>query len=183
MRNIVVLLLCVSLLACAKVSVETKEPIKVDVNMRVDIYQHVVKDVDSINDQIYGDDDMELNHFFFIQEAYAEDLSDEARAAIKRRKARRSQIEEYFVLGYAGENRNALLEVRAQLPSREQPTIKQTISDENADRAIIHKAVATKDKVDVQGVRRLFFEDDYKRALSGFLFEVLRDGKYIWVEK
>ena len=53
MRKIALLLLTIIAFGCAKVQVETTKPIKVDVNMRVDVYQHVVKDVESVNDQIY----------------------------------------------------------------------------------------------------------------------------------
>ena len=84
MKRLVVIMVAIIAVACAKVSVETKEPIKVDVNMRVDIYQHVVEDVQSINDQIYGGSQQEFNSLFFIHTAYAQDASSAMQAAISR---------------------------------------------------------------------------------------------------
>lgn len=183
MRNIWFVVAFIAVIACAKVSVETKEPIKVDVNMRVDIYQHVVEDVQSINDQIYGGDEKKFNSLFFIQAAYAQDVSGDLQAAISRRKSRFKEIEHYFVMGYIGENRKALLEIRAEIPTQERARVAKTLQEENSDRDIIYKATAQKNGVDVDEIRKVFYEDDYKRALSGFLFEVMQSGRYVWVER
>jgi uncharacterized protein YdbL (DUF1318 family) len=173
----------VVVLACAKLNVETKEPIKVDVNMRVDIYQHVVEDVQSINDQIYGGAEKEFNTIFFIPKAFAQVAEGDLQKAIARRKSRFKEIEHYFVMGYIGENRKALLEIRSQIPSPELNRVKSAVAAENADRELIYRAIAAKNETSVSETRKVFFEDDYKRALPGFLFEVLEGGRYIWVEK
>ena len=182
MNRLIFVLITLVALGCARVRVETVEPIKVDINMRVDIYQHVAEEVQSINDQIYGTD-MDVNFLFsLIEDAYAADNTG-LTAAISRRKNRLKQIEEYFVLGYLGENRYALLELRAQVPPSEEAKIKEVISRENSDRQTIYKATAEKNEISISEAQKIFFEDDYKRALGGFLFEVLKDGKYVWQTK
>ncbi|MBN3040927.1 MAG: DUF1318 domain-containing protein [Candidatus Omnitrophica bacterium] len=183
MRNMLVVMICLAFFACAKVSVETKEPIKVDINMRVDVYQHVVKEVDSINDQIYGTAEKEYNMLPFLARAYAQESKPVLQGAIQRRKERLNQIEKYFVMGYIGENRNALLEIRSQLPPDESAAIKSMVEAENNDRETIISEVAQEQGADKSEVRKVFFKKDYERALSGFLFEVLKDGKYVWEEK
>jgi len=183
MKRVFVIIVAITAVACAKVSVETKKPIKVDVNMRVDIYQHVVEDVQSINDQIYGGNQPEFNSLFFIQSAYAQSVSSDIQAAISRRKDRFKEIEHYFIMGYIGENRKALLEIRAEIPAQEKARVTKTLQEENADREIIYKATAQKNGVDVSEIRKVFYEDDYKRALPGFLFETLQGGRYVWIER
>ena len=183
MKHMLVIITAMIAVACAKVNVETKEPIKVDVNMRVDIYQHVVKDVQSINDQIYGGNEQQLNSLFFIQTAYAQEAASSPDAAIARRKGRFKEIEQYFIMGYIGENHNALLEIRSEIPTQEKARVMKAVQDENADREIIYAATAKKNGVDVNEIRKVFYDDDYKRALGGFLYEVSQNGRYVWVEK
>lgn len=182
-KRILIVIFCIVVVACAKISVETKEPIKIDVSMRVDIYQHVVKDVQSINDQIYGGQEKEFNSLFFIKEAFAQNLNSPMQNAIAMRKSRFKEIEHYFVMSYIGENREALLEIRSEIPQAELGRVKTAIAAENSDRETIYKAIAAKNGTDVSQTRKVFFEDDYKRALSGFLFEMLKSGRYVWAEK
>ncbi|MCK4912185.1 MAG: DUF1318 domain-containing protein [Candidatus Omnitrophica bacterium] len=183
MKRIGIIFLVFFVISCAKVSVETKNPIKVDINMRVDIYQHVVDDVEDINDQIYGSSNEKLNFLFGFEEVYAADLSGAASEAISRRKKRAGSIEAYFGKGYIGENKHALLESRGDAPEEEGAKIKQMISEENKDRDAIYKAVADKNGSDVSFVRKASFESDYKRALSGYWFQILDGGGYNWKKK
>ncbi len=54
-RIIIVLVMVIFALGCARVRVETpKEGIKVDISMRLDIYQHVSKDIDDIESMVSG---------------------------------------------------------------------------------------------------------------------------------
>ncbi len=182
MRPISIIILVLFIISCAKVSVETSKPIKVDINMRVDIYQHVVKDVEDINDQIYGTEDKDFNALFGFNQAYAEDSSDLMASAISRRKARLSIIEGYFAQGYIGENKDALLELRsAPQDGREQ--IESFISQENSDRNIIYQAVAEKNQTDISTVRKASLESDYKRAAFGYWFQVPDSEGYTWKRK
>ena len=181
--KICVIFLVFAAIGCAKVSVETKKPIKLDINMRVDIYQHVVDDVESVNDQIYGTKENDFNAIFIFSDAYAADLSQEAADAILRRKERTGQMEEYFSKGYIGEDRNAFLRIRENIPLDMKNGLEESVEEENRDRDIIYRAIAKKNNTDILEVKKIFFEDDYQRAASGGWFEVYKDGKYIWVEK
>jgi len=185
MNRIFVIILVLIAFGCAKVSLETAKPIKVDINMRVDIYQHVAQDVESINDEIYGSQEKKLNSIFMIQNAYAADWSEEAQEAISRRKARVDKIEECFIKGYIGENRDALLEIRGDVPSELKAELRSLIREENKDREIIYKETAGKNNTSVSEVRKIFFSGDYKRAASGYYFEVYDDnkGRYLWIRK
>ncbi|MFC1703824.1 DUF1318 domain-containing protein [Candidatus Omnitrophota bacterium] len=171
-------------LGCAKVSVETTKPIQVDINMRVDIYQHVEKDVESINDQIYGDPAKQINFLFGARNAYAQD-SGALDEAIQNRKTRVATIEGYFAKGYIGENKDALLETRGSVPAEENADVQSAISAENNDRNVIYSATAQKNNTDIAGVRKVFLDKDYQRAPSGYWFQVYDQsaGNYAWKQK
>ncbi len=183
MKKISVIFLAFFLISCAKVSVETKKPIKVDINMRVDIYQHVVKDVEDINDQIYGSSGKDLNSLFGFEEAYAADLPAGASEAISRRRDRVGSIEAYFSKGYIGENKDALLELKGDVSGEEKAAVVKTISEENKDRKILYKAIAEKNGTDISSVQKASFESDYKRAPSGYWFQISDGGGYTWNKK
>ncbi|MFC1599192.1 DUF1318 domain-containing protein [Candidatus Omnitrophota bacterium] len=153
--------------------------------MRVDIYQHVVKDVESINDQIYGDQEKQLNFNFLMQSAFAADSSSEAQEAISRRKSRVKTIEGYFAKGYIGENKDALLQMRGDVPSGLKSEVASILKEENRDRDIIYRETAQKNKANISEIRKVFFSSDLKRARGGYYFEVYskEKGKYIWIKK
>src|SRR3989338_2999357 len=85
---------------CARVRVEVpKEPVKIDISMRLDIYQHVQKDIDDIESIVSGSKEKHKpkdNHSlrnFFIGSAYAQEgLSPEVEEAALRRKDRREEL-------------------------------------------------------------------------------------------
>jgi uncharacterized protein YdbL (DUF1318 family) len=183
MKRVFLATMVLFLFACAKVSVETKEPIKVDINMRVDVYQHVIKDAESINDEIYGTKEKNINALFGLEEAYAADLSSETNEAISRRKARAAQITKYFNAGYVGENKDALLSLRYDVPADLENEIKNLISEENKDREIIYAATAEKNGASLSETKKIFFQDDYKRAPSSWWFETEEGGSFIWKQK
>ena len=185
MQRMSIALLVLIALGCARLSVETAKPIKVDINMRVDIYQHVVKDVESINDEIYGTQEKMLNSILMMQNAYAADFSQEAQEAISNRKTRVNQIGEYLSKGYIGENKDALLEVTADALSSLKADIEELISKENSDRQILYAETAKKNGISVSEARKVFFEDDYRRAPAGSLFQVYdrSSGKFVWTRK
>lgn len=182
-RKIFYAIMFVVAIGCAKVNLQTSQPLKVDINMRVDVYQHVAKDVESIQDQIYGTSQKQMNAIMFMEEAYAQESST-MEEAIERRKARRDIIEDYLNRGYIGENKDAYLQVFSNsIPYDKQGMVVSATKDENNDRKIIYKAIADKNSVDVSQTRKVFFDDDYKRAPKGYWFEVYEGGKYIWKQK
>ena len=186
MKKWLMVIIVLILFGCAKVSLETKEPLKLDVSMRVDVYQHVVKEAESIEDQIYGDNEKQFNSLFGFQEAYAADYSGDLNAAIERRKQRADKIEEYFRKGYIGEDKDAYLKiVDYDLPFKIRTIVRDTIQDENADREIVYKSVAARNQTDISEVRKVFFQDHYKRAPARYWFEIYDEdeGAYIWKRK
>lgn len=188
MRKSLNFLLFVALLVgCARVKIETEDPIKVDINMRIDIYQHVLKDVETIEDEVYGQKEKKFNNIFtFIHYAYAEDFSSDVTAAIVRRKKRKEILDYYFQQGYIGENKDGYLEILSEnLSAKERNKIIRIITEENRDRELIYHAIAKKNGVDIEQVQRIFFQDHYQRAPQGYWFQVYdqEKGRYIWKRK
>ena len=186
MRKVFIAFGILTVISCARVSLRTQEPIKVDINMRIDIYQHVVEDVESIEGQVYDKEAGESNLILTSGLAYAADSSPEVDAAIERRRKKTGKINGYFGKGYIGENREAHLEIIGRgLSSELKREIEGVVKEENEDREIIYRAVAKKRGADVSEVRKVFLEDHYKRAPAGFWFELYNKekGKYIWVKK
>lgn len=185
MKKVFFILSAAALISCAKVNLQTSQPLKVDINMRVDVYQHVAKDVESIQDQIYGSTPKQINAILRMNEAYAQEYSSDVTAAIERRKGRKEAVDKYFNKGYVGENRDAYLQfiAKEEILTDLENTIQSTITEENADRSTIYKAIAQKNGVDVSETAKVFFDDDYKRAANGYWFEVYEGGRYTWKQK
>jgi hypothetical protein len=78
---------------CARVQVRApKDPIKLDISMRLDVYQHVEKDIDAIENIVSGSGDQGFLDVF-VKEAYAADeLSPEVEQAALRRRDRRAGL-------------------------------------------------------------------------------------------
>jgi uncharacterized protein YdbL (DUF1318 family) len=186
MMRIVFVVGLLTIIACARVNVETAKPLKLDINMRLDVYQHVVKDINSIEDQVYGDQEKKMNFLISWDEAYAADYSESVQQAIQRRKNRVEMIDEYFQKGYVGENRNGELEVISSgLPETLKAQVSEAIRKENEDRVIIYQATAQKNNVPLSDVRRIVLLDHFNRAPAGYSFEMYNEekGVYQWIKK
>lgn len=182
MRKAVFFICALTACGCAKVNIATSKPLKVDINMRVDVYQHVAKDVESIEDQIYGSSKKQINAISFIESVYAQEGSPELNSAIQARRARAATIEDLFRKGYIGENKDAYVELRA----KDGPAgIQTVVSEENKDRSVIYAATAQKNGADILSVQKAFFDDHYKRASAGSWFQVFDEtkGAYEWKQK
>jgi len=162
---LILLLLGVFGLGCAKMQVGgTKEPIKLDIAMRLDVYQHVEKDIDAIENIVSGSADSlepkegtENQSFlrFFIGSAYAEEgLSPEVEAAALRRKGRLGQLSALEAKGVIGENQRGFVEVRD--PQNAGQEASQVVSAENSDRMVIYQEVARKNGTSVSDVEKLY---------------------------
>ena len=186
MRKTAVILAVLAAVGCARVNLQTSKPIKVDINMRVDVYQHVSKEAASIEDQVFGSSEKKLNAIFSLENLYAQDYSAELNPAIERRKARSAKIEEYFGKGYIGEDKDALVEiVDTGIAGALKDEVAGAVAQENQDRDIIYHATAQNNGADISNVRKVFFEDHYKRAPSGYWFQVYdqSQGRYNWAKK
>ncbi len=173
---------------CARLSVQgSKEPIKVDITMRLDVYQHVEKDIDAIEGIVSGVKDKSktgdklgfLNDIIAV--AYAQEgLSPEVEQAALRRKDR---VNELYVLegkSIVGENKLGLVEARDS--SRVTDAVKQLIDAENKDRLVIYKSVAVKNNTSVEDIQRLYAKRLQNNAPLGAPIEVLNEnsGVYEW---
>lgn len=192
MRKIFIALSVVILaLGCARVSVQgSKEPIKVDISMRLDIYQHVQKDIDSIEDIVAGEkkdikaDDEQSSLNLFISSAYAqEDLSEGIEQAALRRKNRLGKLRGFEEQGVIGENKLGLVELRGV--AQDEAIVKELIKEENKDRMVIYKALAEKNNTSVEGIQKVYAQRLQNDAPTGTLVEVLSEvsGSYKWKVK
>ena len=96
------------------------------------------------------------------------------------------EIQNYLKTGFVGENRNGYLQVlNANTPADKQPDILVVVKQENKDRKIIYQATAEKNGANLAETQKVFFQNHYKRAPSGYWFEVYdqEKGKYKWVQK
>ncbi len=197
MKKIAIVLMTGTVLffGCARVKVGgTKDPIKVDMNvtMRVDVYQHVEKDLDDIDSIVYGNkssqpvnkDDKQSLLGLFISEAYAQQgLSRDVEDAALRRRDRLAALFALEGRGIAGENRSGLVEIRAADKADTQAVA--LVNAENADRMIIYQAVAARNGVGVEEVQKQYARRAQQEAPAGTPIEVLNPaaGAYEWKVK
>jgi len=189
MKKILVLMLGVFVIfGCARVRVEApKEPIKVDISMRLDIYQHVEKDIDAIENIVSGPKEKSKTKdnqsllSAFIGTAYAQEgLSPEVGQAALRRKDRRSALISWQEKGVLGEDRSGLLEIRNT--QNQDSSQEQLVKEENSDRMLIYQAVAKKNNTSLEEVEKLYAKRLQADAPSGTPIEVLNEasGNYQW---
>lgn len=179
-------------IGCARVRVEApKDPIKVDVAMRLDIYQHVAKDIDSIESLVTGAPEENKEDKagsqslldLFINKAFAQDdLSPEVEQAALRRRGRREDFLMWQAKGAVGEDKSGFLELRL---SGSNPDLEALIAAENKDRMIIYKAIAEKNATSLDEVKKLYAKRLQQDAPAGTPIEVFNSGtgSYEWKTK
>jgi len=119
-RRLVVALLPVLAACSPTVRVATPEPLKVDVDMRIDIYQHATSDAPAAG-----------------PEAEAQD----------RRRARMAEIQTLKNARIVGENRHGLLSLIQAPPGEYGDYARRTLEAENADRLALMKQLAAERRV------------------------------------
>lgn len=177
------LIILVAGIGCARVRVEApKEPIKVDVSMRLDVYQHVVKDIDNIEDMVSGPAVGPQSRLpSFVGIAYAEEgLGPDVEGAAMRRKARRGQLASLEARGVIGENALGMVEVRSSGAGAE-----ALVRDENADRMVIYRGVAEKNGTGVREVQNIYAKRLQRDAPAGTPIEIADEssGRSSWQVK
>ena len=193
MRTIFLLTLAVILnLGCARVRVEApKEPIKVDIAMRLDIYQHVQKDIDAIEDIVSGAQneskpaEKQSLLEYCVNFAYAQEgLSPEVEEAALRRKDRYAQINSWQEKGIVGENKLGLLEVRDKKAVDTQ-LLEELIKAENNDRVVIYQSLAKKNNTSLEEIQKIYAERLQRDVPTGTPIEVFdaSRGIYAWKVK
>ncbi|MFH0876928.1 MAG: DUF1318 domain-containing protein [Candidatus Omnitrophota bacterium] len=153
------------LMGCARVSVETKEPIKLDVTMRLDIYQHVAQDAQNIEDMISSPKTSWLS--FGVPEAWAQEEAgypSDVTEAIERRKDRRSELRAWQAKGVLGEGADGFVTVASDKALQEAVRLAE---QENRDRRIIYQYVAQKNGVTVEETARIFAQRIQADAPTG----------------
>ena len=178
-----VFVMLVAFFGCARVRVEApKEAIKLDISMRLDIYQHVAKDIDAIEDIVSGNKPniapgekgsmLEI----FVTEAYAqESFGPEVEQAAYSRRDRKPQIDSLETTGAVGENKLGMVEIRGSADSA-------VVDAENRDRMVIYKAIAQKNGIIIEDVQKMYAKKLQDGAGSGTPVEVLNEssGMYEW---
>ncbi len=189
MKILILLLTSVVVAAgCARVLVQApKEPIKVDISMRLDIYQHIEKDIDEIENIVSGSSEKPQSKAspnilnFFVKEAYADEgLSPQVEQAALRRRDRRSQLFSWEEKGVVGENKVGLAEIR--ILDQVNDATQKLIEAENNDRMLIYQAVAGKNGTSVEEVQKLYAKRLHADSPSGTPIEVFNEanGSYEW---
>ena len=150
---------------CARVEVQApKDPIKMDINMRLDVYQHVAKDIDAIENIVSGPAGVQHAFAeFLVQTAYAESLDPAVESAAYRRRDRKAVIDPLLAQGILGENRSGLLSIRGTADDG----AKQAIDSENSDRTTIYQALAQKNGTSVEEIQKMYAERLRNSAPAG----------------
>jgi uncharacterized protein YdbL (DUF1318 family) len=183
-----IFIVMVASFGCARVRVEApKDPIKLDISMRLDIYQHVAKDIDAIENIVSGNDQKPVKGkqgsmlSLFVEDAYAqESFSPEVEEAAYSRRDRKSALVTWEEKGVIGENKLGLVEVRDSGAS--DSSINSLINAENSDRMVIYKAIAAKNGTSVEEVQKIYAKKLQDGANSGTPIETLNEstGQYEW---
>ena len=167
---------------CARVQVQApNEPIKLDISMRLDVYQHVEQDIDAIENIVSGSSGepqskVYQNIFdFFVTDAYAvEGLSPEVEQAALRRKGRLSELAFQQSQGIVGENKSGLVEIR--ISDKADAAVQALVQKENSDRMVIYQGVARKNGTAVTEVQKLYAKRLQGDAPGGTPVEVWDDA-------
>ncbi len=156
----IILAVLVVFLGCARIKVEApKDPIKLDISMRLDIYQHVAKDIDAIEDIVSGSGEKTPSSKqgsmldILVPNAYAEDsFGPEVEKAAISRRDRKPQLVSLEESGVVAENNLGLVEIRGDVDS----SIKALVEAENNDRMVIYKAIAAKNGISIEEVQKIY---------------------------
>lgn len=146
------------------VNLSTPEPIVVDINMRVDVYERTG-----------GSKKAETNKIQSLTDAPAADA---------RRRSRMGEIQNFKNSRLVGENRAGLLVVIESPEGSYGRYVEKTVAEENADRHVMMRELAAERNLPVESVQAQQGELWRDRAFSGEWIEVLQDNNsWRWVQK
>ena len=151
------------LAACAgpTVNLATPEPIKVDIAMRLDVYQQAKEAAKKSN-------------------FTATPLLETADA----RKNRMADIQTFKNSRLVGEGRDALLAIRVDTPGDYGDFIRKTVDAENADRMALMKSDAERQKMSLPQIQSKQASLAAKLAFKGEWIEIVKDdGTAEWIQK
>ena len=146
-----------------KVSLSTPEPIVVDINMRVDIY-------DRGGGAVAG--------------AAKPQPSGDVPAADARRRARMGDIQTFKNSRLVGENRQGLLVLRDPPSGPYGQYVAKIVAEENADRMVLMRQLAAERTMSLEDVQKQQGELWRNRSFSGEWIEVPQDNNtWRWAQK
>lgn len=171
------------IIGCAHVSIDSQKPIKLDVTMRLDIYQHVSQDADAIEGMISAPSGVQRQSWIgigemvaFAQEAgeYPQDVSE----AIQRRKERRQELLDLEMERVLGESADGYVKV---VPGKSvDGEASRLMSQENADRAKIYGFVAAKNGATSVDTAKVFGERILRDLPDGVM---VQNALGVWSRK
>jgi len=156
------LLVCLALAACKAPTVHlaTPEPVKVDIAMRIDVYQHGKEEEKKSN------------------------AIPKSADASKERSNRLAEIQALKNSRIVGEAANALLSIRVDTPGDYGDYVRKTVEAENADRMAVMKSEAAREKIPLPRVQETQADLARKMAFKGEWIEVEKaDGTSEWEQK
>ena len=151
------------LTACAgpTVNLSTPQPIKVDIAMRLDVYQHAKEASKKSTSSVAANTD-----------------------PVEARRNRMADIQTFKNSRLVGEGRDALLAIRVETPGDYGDFIRKTVDAENADRMALMKSDAEKQKTSLPQIQTKQASLAAKLAFKGEWIEVVKDdGSAEWIQK
>jgi uncharacterized protein YdbL (DUF1318 family) len=145
------------------VNLTSDKPINVDINMKLDVYQH-------------GDSS--------VQKKLTAAPSEPPVDVQMRRKNRMGEIQVLKNSRIVGENHLGLLEIRGDVPGEYGSYVKETLDAENKDRMEIMQQTAKQENLPLEKVQAQQADLAFKRAFSGEWIETAQsDGSSKWEQK
>jgi len=139
------------------------DPVKVDLNMRVDVYQH--------------SDTTAQKRVAAVPPVETEDAQTRSRK-------RMGEVQVLRNNRLVGESRNGLLEIRNKPPGEFGEYVQRLVDAENKDRAAIMQDIAQKKNLPLEEVQRQQAELACNKSFSGEWIEVPQaDGTFVWKQK
>lgn len=151
------------LTACAgpTVNLATPQPIKVDIAMRLDVYQHAKE-----------------------ASKKSTPTSTTSTDPAEARRNRMADIQTFKNSRLVGEGRDALLAIRVETPGDYGDFIRKTVDAENTDRMALMKSDAEKQKTSLPQIQTKQASLAAKLAFKGEWIEVIKaDGSAEWIQK
>jgi uncharacterized protein len=154
--------------------IATPEPLSVNINVKMDVYQHAAEEGGSAVKTDSGETVVE-----------AETVTAEVRqSAEKGIRNRMEQIQTLKNNRLIGENRDGLVEVREVPPGEYGDYTVKTVEEENADRETVMRALALEEKKPFTTLKREQGALRRKQSFKGeWVEEEEADGTWRWVQK
>jgi hypothetical protein len=149
--------------ACAgpTVNLVTPEPIKVDIAMRLDVYQHTKEPAKKPRSTLTASSD-----------------------PIEARRNRMADIQTFKNSRLVGEGRDALLSIRVDTPGDYGDYIRKSVDAENTDRMQLMKTESEREKISLPQIQKKQASLASKLAFKGEWIELVKDdGSAEWIQK